>query len=102
MIYDIQNAPVEGTNNDERGKSVRAYNRKNTENLLHDGCVTFKVQGAVHSFDLKRIYEFCHTPNGTLSFRTVGTPQRHFTGELAAKLYAALLQWNDHYTGGAI
>lgn len=36
MIYDIQNAPVEGTNNDRRDKSVRACNRKNTEKLLHD------------------------------------------------------------------
>lgn len=97
-----QNAPEVAGNNDRREKSVRTCNRKNTENLLHNGCVIFDINGAVHSFDLKRIYEYIHTPDGILSFRAVGTPQRRFTGELAAKLYAALLQWHDHYTGGAI
>lgn len=99
------------TDNEERKKAPDGGNRLRggaIEKALQKyaisstGRIIINVEGAEHHFDLKRIYEYIHTPNGTLSFRTVGTPQRRFTGELAAKLYAALLQWHDHYSGGAI
>lgn len=64
------------------------------------GRVTFGIDGAQHHFDLRRIFEYCHTPDGTLTFRSVGAGTRRATGELAAILFAALTAWYGGKDGG--
>ncbi|MCZ2132645.1 MAG: hypothetical protein LC116_05560 [Bacteroidetes bacterium] len=84
-------APAEGTNNSGRNNLSGGTPQK--YEITPTGRVTIRVEGAEHHFDLKRVFEYIHTTDGTLTFRAVGTPQRRFTGKLATDLHAALRQW---------
>lgn len=80
--------------NNLSGRTLQKYE------ISTSGRVTFGIEGAQHHYDLRRIFEYCHTPDGTLTFRSVGAGSRRATGELAGILFAALTAWYGGKDGG--
>ncbi|MCZ2132325.1 MAG: hypothetical protein LC116_03915 [Bacteroidetes bacterium] len=100
MTRHNENAPGVPLSKENTGRVQNQTIAAQKYEISTSGRVTFGIEGAQHHYDLRRIFEYCHTPDGTLTFRSVGAGSRRATGELAGILFAALTAWYGGKDGG--
>lgn len=79
------------------GRKKEGSNQPRNYKISPKGRASFVISGsAYHSFDLVQITDYCYTSyDGTLVFYGAGAKRHRVTGELAAVLYAALIEWHE-------